>query len=178
MVTVNSVVYVHDQMGTPVQPEEAAGLGRSRARQGGVHLHDLRALSAAGVGHGHGERHITGRGGVGRLQEAVGEGGVGGKVERFNHTLLDEWACLRPYSSNHERTAAPADFLHTYDHHHSTSHSTGAHPSAASTTLRVNTPGGGVVLVERGDAGNQRAVDVEGAGLAGTTAVTWPVPCG
>ncbi|WP_086831111.1 IS481 family transposase [Streptomyces sp. NRRL B-24572] len=40
-----------------------------------------------------------------------------GKVERFNRTLLDEWAYLRPYTSNTERTAALADFLHTYNHH-------------------------------------------------------------
>ncbi|MEU7018949.1 IS481 family transposase, partial [Streptomyces sp. NPDC046385] len=40
-----------------------------------------------------------------------------GKVERFNRTLLDEWAYQRPYTSNHERTAALADFLHTYNHH-------------------------------------------------------------
>ena len=40
-----------------------------------------------------------------------------GKVERFNRTLLDEWAYLRPYTSNTERTAALTDFLHTYNHH-------------------------------------------------------------
>ncbi|CAL9357298.1 IS481 family transposase [Streptomyces sp. enrichment culture] len=40
-----------------------------------------------------------------------------GKVERINRTLLDEWAYLRPYTSNDERTAALADFLHTYNHH-------------------------------------------------------------
>ncbi|WP_086807811.1 MULTISPECIES: IS481 family transposase [Streptomyces] len=40
-----------------------------------------------------------------------------GKVERFNRTLLDEWAYLRPYTSNDERTTALADFLHTYNHH-------------------------------------------------------------
>ncbi|NUV78328.1 IS481 family transposase, partial [Streptomyces fungicidicus] len=40
-----------------------------------------------------------------------------GKVERFNRTLLDEWAYQRPYTSNTERTAALADFLHTYNHH-------------------------------------------------------------
>ncbi|MFJ1581659.1 IS481 family transposase [Streptomyces sp. NPDC088182] len=42
-----------------------------------------------------------------------------GKVERFNRTLLDEWAYLRPYTSNEERTEALADFLHTYNHHRS-----------------------------------------------------------
>ncbi|MFI7292261.1 IS481 family transposase [Streptomyces anulatus] len=40
-----------------------------------------------------------------------------GKVERFNRTLADEWAYQRPYTSNDERTAALADFLHTYNHH-------------------------------------------------------------
>ncbi|WP_263165303.1 IS481 family transposase [Streptomyces sp. SCSIO ZS0520] len=40
-----------------------------------------------------------------------------GKVERFNRTLLEEWAYLRPYTSNDERSAALADFLHTYNHH-------------------------------------------------------------
>ncbi len=40
-----------------------------------------------------------------------------GKVERFNRTLLDEWAYLRPYQTNDERTQALAAFLHTYNHH-------------------------------------------------------------
>ncbi|MFJ5812289.1 IS481 family transposase [Streptomyces sp. NPDC093093] len=40
-----------------------------------------------------------------------------GKVERFNRTLLEEWAYLRPYTSNQERTEALTDFLHTYNHH-------------------------------------------------------------
>ncbi len=33
-----------------------------------------------------------------------------GKVERFNRTLLDEWAYPHPYTSNTERTEALADF--------------------------------------------------------------------
>ncbi|WTW99421.1 IS481 family transposase [Streptomycetaceae bacterium NBC_01309] len=40
-----------------------------------------------------------------------------GKVERFNRTLLDEWAYLRPYTSNQERADALGPFLHTYNHH-------------------------------------------------------------
>ncbi|MGW0314058.1 IS481 family transposase [Streptomyces flavidovirens] len=40
-----------------------------------------------------------------------------GKVERFNRTLLEEWAYLRPYTSNEQRSQALADFLHTYNHH-------------------------------------------------------------
>ncbi|WP_226486662.1 IS481 family transposase [Streptomyces parvulus] len=60
-----------------------------------------------------------------------------GKVERFNRTLLDEWAYLRPYTSNTERTAALADFLHTYNHHRRHT-ALGGHPPIS----RVNNPAG------------------------------------
>ncbi|MFE9628332.1 IS481 family transposase [Streptomyces sp. NPDC006527] len=60
-----------------------------------------------------------------------------GKVERFNRTLLDEWAYLRPYTSNTERTAALADFLHTYNHHRCHT-SLGGHPPIS----RVNNASG------------------------------------
>jgi transposase-like protein len=40
-----------------------------------------------------------------------------GKVERFNRTLLEEWAYLRPYDSETERAAAFGGFLHLYNHH-------------------------------------------------------------
>ncbi|AQU66740.1 IS481 family transposase [Streptomyces niveus] len=60
-----------------------------------------------------------------------------GKVERFNRTLLDEWAYLRPYTSNTERTEALADFLHTYNHHRSHTALDG-HPPIT----RVNNPAG------------------------------------
>ena len=40
-----------------------------------------------------------------------------GKVERFNRTLLDEWAYVRLYRSNEERRRALDRFLHTYNHH-------------------------------------------------------------
>ncbi|ATZ27886.1 Integrase core domain protein [Streptomyces lavendulae subsp. lavendulae] len=60
-----------------------------------------------------------------------------GKVERFNRTLLDEWAYLRPYTSNDERTAALADFLHTYNHHRCHT-ALGGHPPIS----RVNNPAG------------------------------------
>jgi transposase InsO family protein len=60
-----------------------------------------------------------------------------GKVERFNRTLLDEWAYLRPYTSNDERTAALADFLHTYNHHRCHTALGGQPPIS-----RVNNPAG------------------------------------
>jgi transposase InsO family protein len=40
-----------------------------------------------------------------------------GKVERFNRTLLDEWAYHRPYQSETERRKAFPTWLHTYNHH-------------------------------------------------------------
>ncbi|MFE2129154.1 IS481 family transposase [Streptomyces amritsarensis] len=60
-----------------------------------------------------------------------------GKVERFNRTLLEEWAYLRPYTSNDERTAALADFLHTYNHHRCHT-ALGGHPPIS----RVNNAAG------------------------------------
>lgn len=42
---------------------------------------------------------------------------INGKVERFNRTLLDEWAYVRLYQTETERIAALADWLHTYNHH-------------------------------------------------------------
>jgi transposase InsO family protein len=40
-----------------------------------------------------------------------------GKVERFNRTLLDEWAYTTTYRSETERVAALPAWLHTYNHH-------------------------------------------------------------
>ncbi len=40
-----------------------------------------------------------------------------GKAERFNRTLCDEWAYVRIYQSEAERTAELDSWLHTYNHH-------------------------------------------------------------
>jgi transposase InsO family protein len=40
-----------------------------------------------------------------------------GKVERYNRTLLNEWAYARPYRSEAARTRALDGWLHTYNHH-------------------------------------------------------------
>jgi len=40
-----------------------------------------------------------------------------GKVERFNRTLLCEWAYLRTWSSEGQRTRALDRWLHVYNHH-------------------------------------------------------------
>jgi transposase InsO family protein len=60
-----------------------------------------------------------------------------GKAERFNRTLLDEWAYQRPFTSNDERAAALPSWLHTYNHHRSHT-ATGGHPPIT----RVNNAAG------------------------------------
>lgn len=42
-----------------------------------------------------------------------------GKVERFNRTMLEEWAYVRTYTSEQERVEAFGPFLHLYNHHRS-----------------------------------------------------------
>jgi transposase InsO family protein len=60
-----------------------------------------------------------------------------GKVERFNRTLLDEWAYQRPHTSNDQRTAALTDFLHAYNYHRCHTALGGQPP-----ITRVNNPAG------------------------------------
>jgi transposase InsO family protein len=40
-----------------------------------------------------------------------------GKAERFNRTLLEEWAYAQPFTTNQARADALPDWLHTYNHH-------------------------------------------------------------
>ena len=40
-----------------------------------------------------------------------------GKVERFNRTLLEEWAYAQVFTSSMDRAQALTGFLHTYNHH-------------------------------------------------------------
>ena len=42
-----------------------------------------------------------------------------GKVERFHRILLEEWAYIRPWHSDQQRTAAYDRFIHFYNHHRS-----------------------------------------------------------
>ncbi len=60
-----------------------------------------------------------------------------GKVERFNRTLCEEWAYVRTYTSNDQRTAAFHDFLHTYNYHRCHTALGGQPPIS-----RVNNPAG------------------------------------
>jgi transposase InsO family protein len=56
-----------------------------------------------------------------------------GKVERFHRTLTEEWAYARPYTSETQRRAALAPWLHMYNHHRSHT-ALGGHPPASRIT--------------------------------------------
>jgi transposase InsO family protein len=53
-----------------------------------------------------------------------------GKVERFNRTLIHEWAYAKPYRSESARRAALPRWLHIYNHHR-THTALGGHPPAS-----------------------------------------------
>jgi transposase InsO family protein len=40
-----------------------------------------------------------------------------GKVERFHRILLEEWAYIRPWTSETQRQAGYHGFIHFYNHH-------------------------------------------------------------
>jgi transposase InsO family protein len=58
-----------------------------------------------------------------------------GKVERFNRTLLEEWAYARPYRSEAERHATFDTWLHTYNHHRGHTALKGQPPASRVTNL-------------------------------------------
>ncbi|GFZ99396.1 hypothetical protein GCM10011359_30480 [Nesterenkonia alkaliphila] len=61
-----------------------------------------------------------------------------GKVERFNRTLMKEWAYARPYASESAREASYEAFLHQYNHHRTHTAIGSAVPSARVHNLTGN----------------------------------------
>jgi transposase InsO family protein len=58
-----------------------------------------------------------------------------GKVERFNRTLLEEWAYAQTYPSDTARAATLPDWLHTYNHHRGHTALDGKPPASRVTNL-------------------------------------------
>ena len=58
-----------------------------------------------------------------------------GKVERFNRTLLKEWAYARPYKSERLRRQALPKWLHIYNHHRAHTALGGLPPASRVTNL-------------------------------------------
>ena len=61
-----------------------------------------------------------------------------GKVERFNRTLLEEWAYVRPYRNNEQRSRLLEGWLHMYNHHRSHTALGGLPPIARVNNLSGN----------------------------------------
>jgi transposase InsO family protein len=58
-----------------------------------------------------------------------------GKVERYNRTMLEEWAYARPYLSEAQRVATLPDWLHSYNHHRGHTALGGQPPASRVTNL-------------------------------------------
>lgn len=63
-----------------------------------------------------------------------------GKVERYHRTLLEEWAYIRPWTTENQRATGYSGFIHFYNHHRSHGALGWATPTAILTKLQDNLP--------------------------------------
>jgi len=63
-----------------------------------------------------------------------------GKVERYHRILLEEWAYIRPWTSERQRHQGYDHFVHFYNHHRAHGALGWSTPNATLTTLRDNLP--------------------------------------
>lgn len=63
-----------------------------------------------------------------------------GKVERYHRILLEEWAYIRPWTTDHERTIGYGHFTHFYNHHRPHGALTWTTPAATLAALQDNLP--------------------------------------
>jgi transposase InsO family protein len=64
-----------------------------------------------------------------------------GKVERFHRILLEEWAYIRPWTSDTQRSLAYDGFIHFYNHHRAHGALGWSTPAATLNTFRDNLSG-------------------------------------
>jgi transposase InsO family protein len=64
-----------------------------------------------------------------------------GKIERYHRILLEEWAYIRPWTSEAERQVGYAGFVHFYNHHRPHGALDWSTPAATADTFRDNLPG-------------------------------------
>lgn len=64
-----------------------------------------------------------------------------GKVERFHRILLEEWAYIRPWTSDKQRTKAYTGFIHFYNQHRTHGALGWSTPAACLNTFKDNVPG-------------------------------------
>lgn len=64
-----------------------------------------------------------------------------GKIERFHRILLEEWAYIRPWTTDQQRQLGYQRFLHFYNHHRAHGALGWSTPAATLNTFRDNLPG-------------------------------------
>ena len=63
-----------------------------------------------------------------------------GKVERYHPILLEEWAYIRPWTSEQQRALAYTGFIHFYNHHRTHGSLGWSTPAATLNTITDNVP--------------------------------------
>ena len=104
-----------DEQGTTC----AAFLSRAGAffAENGVSIERVMTDNAFAYRHSHAFRDATAALGARQVFIRPHHPETNGKVERFNRTLLEEWAYVRPYTSNDQRARLLPGWLHLYNHH-------------------------------------------------------------
>ena len=85
-----------------------------------------------------------------------------GKVQRFHHILMEEWAYIRPWTSETQRSRAYAGFIQFYNHHRSHGSLGRATPATPSRTTspRCTTSGSNLVVGHAPPTQTRRCPDV------------------
>lgn len=122
---VHSLVDDHSRLAySEVLPDEKAPTCAGFLRRAGAFLaeHGIQVQrvmtdNAFAYRHGREFRAVVSQLGARQVFTPIYGPQVNGKVERFNRTLLNEWAYVRPYADNQERVRLLSDWLHRYNFH-------------------------------------------------------------
>jgi transposase InsO family protein len=143
---VHSLVDDHSRLAySEVLPDEKATSCADFLRRAGAFLAQFdiqiqRVMTDNGAAYRHGREFRAAVAGLGARQifTPFYKPQVNGKVERFNRTLLAEWAYVRPYADNAERLGLLTDWLHRYNFHRGHTAMAGRPPIERVNNLRGN----------------------------------------
>lgn len=124
---VHSIVDDHSRLAySEIHPDEKAGTVAAFTERAlrffaahGIAVSELITDNAWAYRHGRALRELLAARGIKHRFIQPYRPQTNGKVERFNRTLLEEWAYAQVFSSSTERAEALTGFLHTYNHHRS-----------------------------------------------------------
>jgi transposase InsO family protein len=108
---------IPDGGGWRSQGRAAARPGRDRRSLGMSYVHSVTAVLTDNAKNYCGHDFTRALAGIEHRRIRPYTPKTNGKVERFNRTLLEEWAYVRSYRSDLERADALDEWLHLYNHH-------------------------------------------------------------